>query len=113
MEQLSREFRSALLDDTIPFWLNHSTDRQFGGYTTFLDRKGDVLCPDKPMWVQGRIGWVMARLCNDIEKRPEWLAASKHARDFILAHGLDTDGRVFYSVTREGKPLRKRRYLFA
>ena len=113
MEQLSREFRSALLDDTIPFWLNHSTDRQFGGYTTFLDRKGDVLCPDKPMWVQGRIGWVMARLYNDIEKRPEWLAASKHAVDFILAHGFDTDGRVFYSVTREGKPLRKRRYLFA
>jgi N-acylglucosamine 2-epimerase len=113
IEQLSREFRSALLDDTIPFWLNHSTDNQFGGYTTFLDRKGDVLCPDKPMWVQGRIGWVMARLYNDIEKRPEWLAASKHAVDFILAHGFDTDGRVFYSVTREGKPLRKRRYLFA
>jgi N-acylglucosamine 2-epimerase len=113
IEQLSREFRSALLEDTIPFWLNHSTDRQFGGYATFLDRKGDVLCPDKPMWVQGRIGWVMARLYNDIEKRPEWLAASKHAVDFILAHGFDTDGRVFYSVTREGKPLRKRRYLFA
>jgi len=113
IEQLSKDFKSALLDDTIPFWLDHATDRQYGGYTTFLDRKGDILCPDKPMWVQGRIGWVMARLCNDIEKRPEWLAASKHAVDFILAHGFDTDGRVFYSVTREGKPLRKRRYLFA
>jgi N-acylglucosamine 2-epimerase len=113
IEKLSNDFRSALLDDTIPFWLNHATDKQYGGYMTFLDRKGDILCSDKPMWVQGRIGWVMARLCNDIEKRPEWLAASKHAVDFILAHGFDTDGRVFYSVTREGKPLRKRRYLFA
>ena len=55
----------------------------------------------------------MARRCNDIEKRPEWLSASRHAIDFILAHGFDTDGRVFFSVTREGKPLRKRRYLFA
>ncbi len=113
IEQLSREFRSALLDDTIPFWLDHSTDRQYGGYTTFLDRKGNILCPDKPMWVQGRIGWVMARLYNDIENRPEWLAAARHAVDFINAHGFDTGGRVFYSVTRDGRPLRKRRYLFA
>jgi N-acylglucosamine 2-epimerase len=55
----------------------------------------------------------MARLYNDLEKRPEWLAASRHAVDFITKHGFDSDGRVFYSVTRDGKPLRKRRYLFA
>jgi N-acylglucosamine 2-epimerase len=113
IEQLSEEFKSALLDDTIPFWLGHSTDREYGGFSTFLDRKGEILCTDKPMWVQGRIGWVMARLFNDIEQRPEWLAASRHAVDFIDAHGFDTDGRVFYSVTRDGKPLQKRRYLFA
>ena len=113
IEQLSRDFRSALLDDTIPFWLDHATDRQYGGYMTFLDRKGEILCHDKPMWIQGRIGWIMARLYNDIEKRPEWLTASRHAIDFILAHGFDRDGRVFFLVSREGKPLRKRRYLFA
>ena len=111
--QLSKEFRTALLDDTIPFWLNHATDRQYGGFATFIDRKGELLCPDKPMWVQGRVGWVMARLYNSLDKKPEWLAASKHAVDFILEHGMDKDGRVFYSVTREGKPLRKRRYLFS
>jgi N-acylglucosamine 2-epimerase len=113
IEQLSTDFRSALLDDTIPFWLDHATDREYGGYMTFLDRKGEILCHDKPMWIQGRIGWIMARLYNDIEKRPEWLTASRHAIDFILAHGFDSDGRVFFLVSREGKPLRKRRYLFA
>ncbi len=65
------------------------------------------------MWVQGRIGWLMARLYNHVENRSEWLEASRHAVDFILAHGFDSDGRIFYSVTREGKPLRKRRYLFS
>jgi N-acylglucosamine 2-epimerase len=111
--KLSGAFRRALLDDTIPFWLDHATDREYGGYTTFLDRTGRILCPDKPMWVQGRIGWTMARLCNDLGKRDEWLAASRHAIDFIRAHGFDADGRVFYAVTRDGRPLRKRRYLFA
>jgi N-acylglucosamine 2-epimerase len=113
MRALSDGFRSSLVNDTIPFWLDHATDREFGGYTTFLDRKGAVLCPDKPMWVQGRIGWTTARLYNDLEKRPEWLAASKHAIDFISRYGFAPDGRVFYSVTRDGRPLRMRRYLFA
>ena len=113
MRALSEAFRAALVEDTIPFWLNHATDREFGGFTTFLDRKGGLLCPDKPLWVQGRIGWTAARLYNDLEKREEWLAASRHAIEFIRAHGFDSDGRVFYSVTRDGRPLRKRRYLFA
>jgi N-acylglucosamine 2-epimerase len=113
MRQLSEMFRSELVNDNIPFWINHATDRQHGGFSTFLDRKGDVLCTDKPLWVQGRIGWLLARLYNDLEKREEWLTLSKHAVDFINARGFDTDGRVFYSVTRDGRPLRKRRYLFA
>ncbi len=113
MRSLSAAFRSALVNDTMPFWLEHATDRQHGGYTTFLGRTGEILSPDKPMWVQGRIGWTTARLYNALEQRPEWLAASRHAVDFIRAHGFDSDGRVFYAVTRDGRPLRKRRYLFA
>jgi N-acylglucosamine 2-epimerase len=113
MQNLSRDFRSALVNDTIPFWLAHAIDKEYGGITNFLDRKGNILCSDKPMWIQGRVGWTMSRLYNDLEKKEEWLAASKHALDFIRAHGFDKDGRVFYSVTRDGRPLRKRRYLFA
>jgi N-acylglucosamine 2-epimerase len=113
MQNLSRDFRTALVKDTVPFWLAHAIDKEYGGIANFLDRKGNVLSSDKPMWVQGRVGWTMSRLYNDLEKKEEWLAVSKHALDFIRAHGFDTDGRVFYSVTRDGRPLRKRRYLFA
>lgn len=113
MSQLSRAFRDALVNDTIPFWLTHAIDREYGGFTNYLGRKGDVICTDKPMWVQGRIAWTMARLYNELEKRDEWLSASSHALDFISKHGFDSDGRVFFLVTRDGRPLRKRRYLFA
>jgi N-acylglucosamine 2-epimerase len=37
---------------------------------------------------------------------------ARHGIDFIRRHGFDSDGRMFYSVTRDGQPLRKRRYLF-
>lgn len=113
MRLLSDSFRSELVNNIIPFWITHATDREHGGFTTFLDRKGDVLCSDKPMWIQGRIGWTLSRLYNDLEKRQEWLDLAKHAVDFITEHGFDADGRVFYAVTRDGRPLRKRRYLFA
>ena len=33
--------------------------------------------------------------------------------DFIEAHCFDTDGRMFFEVTAEGTPLRKRRYVFS
>ena len=113
MQQLSDHFRAELLDNTLPFWLRHAPDRQYGGFTTFLDRKGEILCPDKPMWVMGRISWLLARLCNDLEKKAEWLELSRHGIEFIRKYGFDRDGRVFYAVTRDGRPLRKRRYLFA
>ncbi len=112
MKELKEYFYDELVNDTMPFWMNHSTDREYGGFTTFLDRKGEILSTDKPMWVMGRISWVLARLYNELEKREQWLELAKHGVDFIKKYGFDEDGRMFYAVTRDGRPLRKRRYLF-
>lgn len=112
IETLSKYFYDELVGNTLPFWIDHATDREFGGFTTFLDRKGALLCPDKPMWVMGRITWLLARLYNELEKREQWLELARHGIDFIRRYGFDRDGRMFFLVTREGRPLRKRRYLF-
>lgn len=113
IDELITLYRDSLLGDTIPFWTRHSVDRDLGGFFTFLDRDGSVFCTDKPVWLQGRIAWLFARLYNQVEKRPEWLELSRHAVDFLLKHCFDTDGRMFFLVTRDGQPLRKRRYLFS
>ena len=108
-----REFyRRTLLEDVVPFWLRHSLDHEFGGYLHFLDRDGSVFGTDKAMWIQCRETWLFSKLYNTLEPREDWLEASKLGYDFIMEHGFDSDGRMFFSVTREGKPLRKRRYLF-
>jgi N-acylglucosamine 2-epimerase len=109
---LSESFYSELVNNTIPFWIEHGIDKEYGGFTTFLDRRGDLLSPDKPMWVLSRISWLFARLYNDLEPRKEWLDLAHHGIEFIRKYGFDKDGRMFYAVTREGQPLRKRRYLF-
>src|SRR5690606_17600297 len=54
-----------------------------------------------------------ATLYNTVEQKPEWLEAAKSGVDFLLNHCFDEDGQMFFHVTREGKPIRKRRYFFS
>src|SRR5258708_829679 len=111
--ELAALYRDGLLNDTLPFWVKHAVDRRCGGFLFALDQDGSVLTTDKPVWVHGRFTWLVATLYNQVEKRPEWLELSKHGLDFLSKHCFDTDGRMFFTVTREGRPLRKRRYIFS
>ena len=113
MQELIALYRDGLIGNTMPFWEKHAPDRERGGFMTFLDADGSVVSTDKPMWVMGRITWLFAKLYNTVEPRDEWLQLAKHGIDFMQKYGFDSDGRMFYAVTRDGRPLRKRRYLFS
>ncbi len=113
IDQLISIYRDGLLEDIIPFWVDHSVDKQFGGYLTSLDRDGSVIDMDKSIWLQGRFVWMLSTLYNTVEPRDEWLDVAKQGIDFLDAHGFDADGRMFFTVTRDGRPLRKRRYVFS
>lgn len=106
-------YRDGLLHNTLPFWVPRAIDRECGGYLTCLDDDGAILQTDKPVWVQGRFAWLLSTLYNTVERRREWLEFAKHGVDFINQHCFDADGRMFFLVTREGQPLRKRRYLYS
>ena len=105
-------YRDGLLLDTVPFWERHSPDQVHGGLFTFLDHDGTLISTDKPMWLNGRGAWLFARLYNQVEPREQWLQLSRQVIEFVSQHGFDHDGRMFFLVTRDGRPLRKRRYLF-
>ena len=113
LQALLTIYRDGLLNDTLRFWIPRAIDYKHGGYLTALDRDGSVLQTDKPVWVQGRFAWLLATLYTTIEPREEWLALSRHGIDFLRRYCFDTDGRMFFAVTRDGRPLRKRRYLFS
>lgn len=106
-------YQDALLHDTLPFWLPQSIDREHGGYLLMRDRDGTLLDDDKSVWFQGRFAWMLATLYNTVEPREEWLEGAKCGVEFLKNHCFDTDGRMFFLVTRDGKPLRKRRYYFS
>ncbi len=106
-------YRDTLLDDVIPFWLRHGLDREHGGILTSLDRDGTVIDTDKSVWFQGRGAWMFATLYLAVERRPEWLEAARSSIEFLRKHGFAPDGKMYFTVTRDGRPLRMRRYVYS
>ncbi len=111
---LIETYRDGLLRDTLPFWIRHAVDDQYGGFMTSLDRDGTVIDTDKAIWQQGRFTWLLAELYNQFEPNRQWLELAKSGARFLDQHGYDpSDGRMWFHVTREGLPIRKRRYAFS
>lgn len=107
-------YREGLLEDTLPFWIQHCVDDQHGGFMMALDQSGRVVDTDKGVWQQGRFTWMLGELYNQVEPRQEWLDLALHGAEFLKRCCFDSeDGRMWFHVTREGKPIRKRRYSFS
>ena len=113
VDALIATYRDGLLRDTLPFWINHAVDREYGGFLSCLDRDGTVIDTDKSTWIHGRFIWLLSTAYKRIEQRPEWLALARHGIDFLRRYAFDSDGRMFFHLTRDGRPLRQRRYIFA
>ena len=94
------KYKNDLLTDILPFWLKYGIDHENGGYFTCLDRDGSLLDTNKSVWFQGRFAFILAYAYNNLEKQAEWLEACKNGIDFIEKYCFDTDGRMFYEVTK-------------
>ena len=62
--QKYRELVQKELELCLDFWLKNGMDTKHGGVYTCLDRTGKLYSTDKSVWMQGRCGWMFARLCN-------------------------------------------------
>lgn len=113
MKEIYRKFKKELLESCAPFWIEHAADEKYGGILNCLDRKGEVYSTDKSVWMQGRAGWTYSYIYNNIERKDEYLDIAKSCIDFARDNCIDSDGRMFFTVTRDGRPLRKRRYWFS
>lgn len=102
---LANQYKSELLDSVMPFWLEHSIDKECGGYFTCLNRDGSVYDTDKFIWLQGREVWMLSMLYNKVEKKQEWLDAAIQGAEFLKKYGHDGNYNWYFSLTRDGRPI--------
>lgn len=105
MKELALKYRDELLERVLPFWLEKSQDKEYGGYFTCLDRRGEVFDTDKFIWLQGRQVWMFSMLYNKVERRQEWLDCALQGGEFLRKYGHDGKLNWYFSLTREGRPL--------
>lgn len=105
IQSLAQQYKSELLDNVLPFWLDKSQDKEYGGYFTCLDRYGKVFDTDKFVWLQGRQVWLFSMLYNKLEKRQEWFDCAVHGGEFLKKYGHDGNFNWYFSLDRAGNPL--------
>jgi len=115
LQELKEFYHKTLLEDIVPFWVNSDlVDKEYGGFITSVDREGKQYNEDKSVWFQGRCLWSFSKLCNTYGIRKEWAEAADRGAELLKNYCIDpTDGRMYFTVTRDGKPIRKRRYFFS
>ncbi len=114
LKQVRSRYYRELTENILPFWLEHGMDWENGGIWTSLDRDGSLIESDKSVWFQGRALWVFSTAYSQIDRKSEYLEAASSIASFIDRCCFDSDGRMFFRVTADGKPVIKRiRYFFS
>uniref|UniRef100_UPI003216B6FD AGE family epimerase/isomerase n=1 Tax=uncultured Draconibacterium sp. TaxID=1573823 RepID=UPI003216B6FD len=103
--KLADLYKNELVNNIVPFWLENSQDKDYGGYYTCLDQKGQVYDTDKFVWLQGREVWLFSMLYNEVQKNEEWLDCAIQGGEFLRKHGHDGDLNWYFSLNRQGEPL--------
>ena len=111
-EKTNRKAVEALTEDILPFWLKDAIDWENGGIITALDEVGELYGTEKSVWFQGRALWSFSKAYTLIDRNPDYLKAAECLYRF-LGKCSDTDGRMFFTVTADGRGIQKRRYYFS
>jgi len=106
------DYKRDLRESILPFWLKNAMDYKNGGIFTQLDEKGVIYGREKSVWFQGRALWTFSKAYNLIDPDPEYLKAAETIYSF-LPKCTDADGRMYFTVTEDGRELQKRRYYFS
>ena len=109
-----REAARLLLEDNIlRFWLDKMYDPQ-GGFYGRIDGH-NILHPEaeRGAVLNARLLWTFSAAYRVLRK-PEYLEAAHHAKDYIEAHFLDREfGGCFWSLNADGTPLDTHKQIYA
>ena len=110
--QLHTQFEHELFERVLPFWERYSPDSVNGGYYNNLDRNGAVYDTTKHIWLTARQVWMFSKLYNTVHQRANWFDLAKSGMTFLRTHALRPDGRVYFALAQDGRPVYQQRKIF-
>jgi mannobiose 2-epimerase len=109
----SARVEAELKNDILPFWLQHTRDRQRGGF--YGEISNDLAVKkDAPRGalLTSRILWTFSAAYRRYQD-PAYLEMARWAYDDLLARFWDQkQGGLFWSITADGKPLDTRKLIY-
>jgi len=105
LEELRKQYEYDLFEDFMPFCDKFMVDREYGGFTTFLNHDGSYVSTDKVSSRMGRGVWLYSYLYNHFEKKDRYLDIAEKGVEFLLREMPSGDNLWPDRWTREGKVL--------
>ena len=113
ISELKEIYRKELYEYVVPFWEKHSPDTKNGGFYNNLDFDGKVYDTDKHIWLQGRQVWMFSKLYRLNPEKDNWLKMASSGMDFLKNNAVSENGRVFFSLSEKGEPVKLQRKIFS
>ena len=106
MNNLKQTMQDVLEQNILPYWIDHVTDKENGGYYGRVDGNDQVHPQaEKGAVMNARILWAFSAAYR-VLRNPVYLEAATRAKDYFADHFLDTaNGGVYWSVDYHGNPL--------
>lgn len=101
--ELAARLEDELLNSVVPFWVQHSVDRENGGFFNSLDREGNCFDPLKSTAMQWRNVYMFAALYNSEYCREDFLELALHGFRFC-ARLREPDGNYIPICDAAGNP---------
>ena len=114
LSTLRTEMLETVEHNILPFWLNHMQDKKHGGF--YGQMRGDgtlVRQADKGGILNARILWSFSAAYR-VLRHPDYLAAAKRAKDYIIRHFTDpVYGGTYWSVNYLGEAQDTKKQFYA
>ena len=114
MNNLKQTMQDVLEQNILPYWIDHVTDKEKGGYYGRVDGNDQVHPQaEKGAVMNARILWAFSAAYR-VLRNPVYLEAATRAKDYFADHFLDTaNGGVYWSVDYHGNPLDTKKQTYA
>lgn len=106
LEGYKRQYRDALVNEVIPYWLKYAIDSS-GAINNCLNEDGSLISKERYIWSQGRALWTFSALYNRVEKKKEYLDVAEGLFNYLLKTGRDENGKWLYRFDEDGNVLDK------